>query len=148
MASLPDQDATPYLDALREHAARNPARLYVPGHKGGPGAAPALLDAIGERALALDIPALTHGIDTGVEPNPFQQSQDLAAQAQHQGPVPRHQCSEGQLRAGITPAGEPLEEFAVGQARNQAAVEERLDLRDNRTRCRMRHVREFSMRPR
>jgi arginine decarboxylase len=81
MASLPDQSATPYLDALREHAARNPARLYVPGHKGGPGAAPALLDAIGERALALDIPALTHGIDTGVEPNPFQQSQDLAAQA-------------------------------------------------------------------
>jgi lysine decarboxylase len=81
MASLPDQDATPYLDALLEYAARDPARLHVPGHKGGPAAAPALVDAIGERALALDIPALTYGIDTGVQPTPFQQSQDLAARA-------------------------------------------------------------------
>lgn len=59
---------TPYLDALSDYAARNPARLHVPGHKGGQGADPALLEALGERALAMDVPALTHGIDVGVEP--------------------------------------------------------------------------------
>jgi lysine decarboxylase len=76
-----DQDETPYLDALREYAARDPARLHVPGHKGGPGADPGLLDAIGERALSLDIPALTHGVDIGSEPTPFERSQRLAADA-------------------------------------------------------------------
>ena len=53
----------------------------MPGHKGGTGADPALVDALGRRALELDIPALTHGIDTGVDPTPFQQAQDLAAAA-------------------------------------------------------------------
>lgn len=75
------QDETPYLDALREYAERDPARLHVPGHKGGPGADPQLLEAIGERALSLDIPALTHGIDIGPEPTPFERSQRLAADA-------------------------------------------------------------------
>ncbi len=75
------QEQTPYLDALREYAARDPARLHVPGHKGGPGADPELLEAIGERALSLDIPALTHGIDVGPEPTPFEQAQRLAADA-------------------------------------------------------------------
>ena len=31
------QRRAPYLDALIEYAARKPARLHVPGHKGGPG---------------------------------------------------------------------------------------------------------------
>jgi arginine decarboxylase len=53
----------------------------VPGHKGGAGADPRMLDAIGERALALDIPALMWGIDVGVEPTPFAESQLLAAEA-------------------------------------------------------------------
>jgi len=75
------QQETPYLDALCEYAAREPARLHVPGHKGGPGADPALLEAIGERALSLDIPALTHGIDIGSDPTPFEQAQRLAADA-------------------------------------------------------------------
>jgi len=75
------QDQTPYLDALRAYAAREPARLHVPGHKGGPGADPDLLEAIGERALRLDIPALTHGVDIGPEPTPFEQAQELAAGA-------------------------------------------------------------------
>jgi arginine decarboxylase len=77
----PRQRQTPYLDALCEYAARNPARLHVPGHKGGPGADPGLLEAIGERALSLDIPGLTHGIDVGVDPTPFEQAQRLAAEA-------------------------------------------------------------------
>ncbi|HLM86168.1 MAG TPA: DegT/DnrJ/EryC1/StrS family aminotransferase [Solirubrobacteraceae bacterium] len=75
------QRQTPYLDALCEYARRRPARLHVPGHKGGPGADPGLVDAFGERALSLDIPALTYGIDVGVEPSPFEQAQRLAAEA-------------------------------------------------------------------
>jgi arginine decarboxylase len=75
------QQQTPYLDALCEYARRHPARLHVPGHKGGPGADPGLLEAFGEQAVSLDIPALTYGIDLGVEPTPFEQAQRLAAEA-------------------------------------------------------------------
>ncbi|MEA2349771.1 MAG: arginine decarboxylase [Thermoleophilaceae bacterium] len=75
------QDETPYLDALRAYAARDPGRFHVPGHKGGKGADPALLEAIGEPPLELDIPALTPGIDVGPEPTPFQRAQELAAEA-------------------------------------------------------------------
>ena len=53
----------------------------MPGHKGGPGADPGLIEAIGERALALDIPALTYGIDVGAMPTPFEHAQRLAAEA-------------------------------------------------------------------
>src|SRR5580698_3684551 len=76
-----DQRQTPYLDALLAYAKRDPARLHVPGHKGGPGADPQLRKAIGERAVSLDIPALTYGIDVGPEPTPFEEAQRLAAQA-------------------------------------------------------------------
>ena len=79
--SAPGQEQAPYLEALCDYAGRNPARLHVPGHKGGPGAAPSLLEAIGERALSMDIPALTYGIDVGVDPTPFERAQRLAAQA-------------------------------------------------------------------
>ena len=53
----------------------------MPGHKGGPGADPELREALGDSALALDIPALIEGIDTGPEPTPWQQAQQLAAEA-------------------------------------------------------------------
>jgi arginine decarboxylase len=75
------QRESPYLEALCEYAARDPARLHVPGHKGGLGADPELLRALGERALSLDIPALTHGIDVGPRPTPFERAQALAAEA-------------------------------------------------------------------
>ncbi len=75
------QQQAPYLQALIEYASREPARLHVPGHKGGPGADPQLLAALGERALSLDIPALTYGIDIGPEPTPFEEAQRLAAAA-------------------------------------------------------------------
>jgi lysine decarboxylase len=71
----------PYLDALRAYASRNPGRFHVPGHKGGAGADPGMREAFGDAALALDIPALMQGIDAGPEPTPFQQAQELAAQA-------------------------------------------------------------------
>jgi lysine decarboxylase len=81
-SDAPDpQERTPYLDALCEYARRMPARLHVPGHKGGPGADPGLLHALGERAISLDIPALTWGVDVGIEPSPFEQAQRLAADA-------------------------------------------------------------------
>lgn len=75
------QQQTPYLDALSAYAARSPARLHVPGHKGGQGADPALMEAIGERALSMDVPALTYGIDVGIDPTPFEAAQRLAAEA-------------------------------------------------------------------
>ena len=78
---MADQSRAPYLEALLEYAARDPERLHVPGHKGGQAADPLLRKAIGEPALALDIPALTWGIDVGAEPTPFQEAQSLAAEA-------------------------------------------------------------------
>ena len=77
----PDPAVAPYLDALRAFADREPGRFHVPGHKGGPGADPGLIEAIGERALEMDIPALIEGIDAGAEPTPFQEAQALAADA-------------------------------------------------------------------
>src|SRR5437660_11172363 len=76
-----EQSRAPYLDALCQYAARDPARLHVPGHKGGPGADPGLREALGPPALALDIPALTYGVDLGADPTPFEQAQQLAAEA-------------------------------------------------------------------
>ena len=75
------QSDTPYLDALRAYAARDPGRFHVPGHKGGPGADPGLVEDLGERVFRLDIPALTYGIDVGDEPTPFVAAQRLAAEA-------------------------------------------------------------------
>jgi arginine decarboxylase len=80
-ASQPGQDATPYLDALRAYADRDPGRFHVPGHKGGQGADSILLEAVGGSALMLDIPALTYGIDAGPAPTPFQAAQAMAAEA-------------------------------------------------------------------
>jgi arginine decarboxylase len=54
----------------------------VPGHKGGAAADPEWREAVGDAALALDIPALTPGVDVGPpDPTPFQQAQALAAEA-------------------------------------------------------------------
>jgi lysine decarboxylase len=72
----------PYLDALVAYARRDPGRFHVPGHKGGLGADPGLVDAIGPAALAFDVPSLTYGVDIGpTEPTPFQHAQTLAAEA-------------------------------------------------------------------
>ena len=78
---MADQARTPYLEALRAYAAADPERLHVPGHKGGHAADPELREVLGDGALALDIPALTWGIDTGPEPIPYQAAQALAAEA-------------------------------------------------------------------
>src|SRR5215212_4089597 len=75
------QPTTPYLDALVAYGFRGPTRFHVPGHKGGSGADPGLRWALGERALLLDVPQDTEGIDTGPEPTPYRQAEQLAAAA-------------------------------------------------------------------
>jgi arginine decarboxylase len=75
------QDSTPYVDALLAYSARDPGRFQVPGHKGGPGADPAMRELVGEIGLKNDIPSITEGVDIGPEPTPFQQAQELAAGA-------------------------------------------------------------------
>jgi len=75
------QPTAPYLDALVSYGFRGPTRFHVPGHKGGAGADPGLRWAIGERALLLDVPQDTHGIDVGPQPTPYEQAEELAAEA-------------------------------------------------------------------
>ncbi len=75
------QDSTPYVDALLAYAKLDPGRFQVPGHKGGIGADPAIVELVGEVGLRNDIPSVTEGVDVGPEPTPFQQAQELAAEA-------------------------------------------------------------------
>jgi lysine decarboxylase len=75
------QDSTPYVDALLAYAKLDPGRFQVPGHKGGIGADPAMVELVGEIGLRNDIPSVTEGVDVGPEPTPFQQAQQLAAEA-------------------------------------------------------------------
>jgi lysine decarboxylase len=77
----PEQPTAPYLDAVWGYAFRGSTRFHVPGHKGGSGADPGLRNAIGDRALAVDLPADIHGIDLGPAPTPFQRAEALAAEA-------------------------------------------------------------------
>jgi lysine decarboxylase len=85
MAKMPPaadgQELAPYLEAVRDYAARDPARMHVPGHKGAPGADPELIEIVGAAALRHDVPALTWGIDVGPTPTPFERAQRLAARA-------------------------------------------------------------------
>jgi arginine decarboxylase len=76
-----DQASTPYADALLAYAARDPGRFHIPGHGGGPGADPKLIELVGETGLRNDVPALIEGIDVGEHPTPFEQGQALAAEA-------------------------------------------------------------------
>jgi arginine decarboxylase len=75
------QDSTPYVDALLAYAKLDPGRFQVPGHKGGLGADPAMVELVGEVGLRNDIPSVTEGVDVGPEPTPFQEAQQLAADA-------------------------------------------------------------------
>jgi arginine/lysine/ornithine decarboxylase len=79
-ATRAEQDQTPYLDAIIEYAERRPGRFHVPGHKGGHGADPAAIDALGQAAFDRDVPAGIEGIDVGAD-SPFQRAQRLAAKA-------------------------------------------------------------------
>jgi lysine decarboxylase len=76
-----DHSRAPYLEALLAYAARQPGRYHVPGHKGGAGTDPELLQALGADTLSLDIPPVIHGIDVGVSETPLEQALALAADA-------------------------------------------------------------------
>jgi arginine decarboxylase len=79
--TINEQPTAPYLDAVVAYAFRGAARYHVPGHKGGPGADPALRKAIGPDALAADVPQDIHGIDLGPSPTPYERAELLAAEA-------------------------------------------------------------------
>jgi lysine decarboxylase len=76
-----EQPTAPYLDAVVAYGFRGPGRFHVPGHKGGPGADPGLHYALGDRALAIDIPQDIHGVDLGPAPTPYERAEALAAEA-------------------------------------------------------------------
>ena len=78
---VPEQPTAPYLDAVVAYGFRGPGRFHVPGHKGGAGADPGLRFALGERALAVDVPQDMEGIDIGPSPTPFARAERLAAEA-------------------------------------------------------------------
>jgi lysine decarboxylase len=76
-----DQPTAPYLDALVAYGFRGSTRFHVPGHKAGAGADPGLRHAIGDDALALDIPQDIEGVDLGPSPTPYERAEQLAADA-------------------------------------------------------------------
>jgi lysine decarboxylase len=77
----PEQPTAPYLDAVTAYGFRGSTRFHVPGHKGGQGADPGLLAALGDRALLLDVPQEIEGIDVGPSPTPYERAEALAAEA-------------------------------------------------------------------
>jgi len=81
LPSSGEQPSAPYLDAVVAYGFRGSGRFHVPGHKGGPGADPGLRHAIGDSALAIDIPQDLEGVDTGPSPTPYERAEALAAEA-------------------------------------------------------------------
>ncbi len=76
-----EQPSAPYLDAVVAYGFRGPGRFHVPGHKGGAAADPGLRFALGDRALAVDVPQDLHGIDLGPSPTAYERAERLAADA-------------------------------------------------------------------
>ncbi len=81
MRRPPEQPTAPYLDAVTAYGFRGSTRFHIPGHKGGSGADPGLVAALGERALLLDVPQDIEGIDVGPSPTPYERAEKLAAEA-------------------------------------------------------------------
>jgi lysine decarboxylase len=75
------QRTAPYVDALRAYVSHQPLRLGVPGHKGGPGAAPALRELFGDELLGLDVSPILWGVDHGDAVTPMDRALALAAEA-------------------------------------------------------------------
>ena len=67
-------------------------------------------------------------------------AQELPADAQDHRPVARHQGGEGGLAGRLAAGGEPLEELAVGEPGDRAALEERPELPDQRWRGHIGHA--------
>lgn len=79
--SAGEQPTAPYLDAVVAYGFRGSGRFHVPGHKGGVAADPGLRHALGDDALAVDVPQDIRGIDAGPSPTPYERAEALAAEA-------------------------------------------------------------------
>ena len=134
MPTGPSSRPRPYLDArrrLRLPRARALPRARPQGRRRAP--TPALRYALGDRALAIDIPQDIHGIDLGPSPTPYERAEALAAEAYgaRAHVVPDQRRDAGQPRA--VPRAR-----AAGRARRRAAQLARLARR--RARAQRRHA--------
>lgn len=77
----PAQHRAPFGQALLEHAERDTLQVMVPGHGcDAERSYPELVDFLGSRGVALDVPPMTDGIDLG-ENTPLDEALELAAEA-------------------------------------------------------------------
>lgn len=75
------QRRAPYVEALEQHADREPLHVMVPGHGNDPQRGAAHLAAVfGARVTQLDVPLMLAGIDLG-DDSPLAEAQRLAAEA-------------------------------------------------------------------
>lgn len=73
------QEDTPLLDTILEYAEKGIIRFHMPGHKGGYGAHPRLLEALGPKALRMDVTGV-NGMDDLHQPSEaICHAQNLAA---------------------------------------------------------------------
>ncbi|PZV08092.1 MAG: arginine decarboxylase [Leptolyngbya sp.] len=76
-----DQSQTPVLSALQTSSQRLHAAFYAPGHKRGQGASSPLIDLLGEKALAADLPELPELDNLFAPEGVIRAAQELAAEA-------------------------------------------------------------------
>ncbi|PSN14251.1 arginine decarboxylase [filamentous cyanobacterium CCT1] len=78
---MPDQSKTPILSALQASSQRPHAAFYAPGHKRGQGASTQLINLLGEKALAVDLPELPELDNLFAPEGVIYEAQELAAAA-------------------------------------------------------------------
>jgi len=77
----PDQQRTPYFDALQEYVNSGTASFHTPGHKQGAGMHPRLRDFIGDRVLSIDLTQIRGLDDLNAPDGPIKEAHELAAAA-------------------------------------------------------------------
>ncbi len=75
--SLESQKKTPLVDTLLSYISKPHTPFYIPGHKGGKGISPALVDLLGEQVFTADVTELPELAPEGV----LREAQELAAAA-------------------------------------------------------------------
>jgi lysine decarboxylase len=106
----------------------------VPGHKGGPGADPGLRHALGDDALAVDIPQDIEGIDLGPSPTPYERAERLAAEAYGAGRTWFLTNGATQGNHALCLALAPLGKLVVAQRNSHASLVDGLVLSGGRLR--------------
>lgn len=76
-----DQQSTPLLTALKEHAAKNPLQFHIPGHKKGVGMDAEFRQLIGDTALSIDLINIAPLDDLHEPVGVIREAQQLAAEA-------------------------------------------------------------------